>query len=63
VYVTGDNGVLLRSAVGSGSWEVLHSGTTDNVRGLALRVSSSNVEAWLTGKNGRWGDSTVIHMK
>lgn len=63
-YVSGDDGTLLRSALTTNQWEVLHPGTTDDITGMDLRVDTAgNMDAWLTGRNPRWGDSSVIRMR
>ena len=63
-YASGDGGTLLRSALTSGQWEALHAGTTDDLTGLDLRVDTQgSIDAWLTGRNARWGDSTLIRVR
>jgi photosystem II stability/assembly factor-like uncharacterized protein len=63
-YVSGDDGTLMRSALTTNQWDVLHPGTTDDILGLDLRLdNANNMDAWLTGRSPRWGDSAVIHMR
>lgn len=62
-YASGDGGVLLRSALTSGVWDVVHSRTTDDLTGLDLRVDAQGIDVWAIGRNRRWGDSTLIHVR
>jgi hypothetical protein len=60
----GDDGTQMRRALTTNQWDVLHPGTTDDILGLDLRLdNANNMDAWLTGRSPRWGDSAVIHMR
>ena len=62
-YVSGDGGTLLQSALTSGVWDAVHSRTTDDLTGLDLRIDAQGIDVWTIGRNRRWGDSTLIHVR
>lgn len=66
-YAVGDHGTMLRTPLVSGVpglWQTLNADTTDDLKGLALRANSSGtINAWVTGRNPRWGDSTIMLLR
>ncbi len=48
---------------GTGAWRRGFSRTTDDLSGLSVLNVGGGLNVWMTGKNSRWGDSTVLNLR